>query len=143
MRKIFVYLFILILICFSIPIIFTKNKTKEASNENIENTDNIVKLNYSYKEYGEINLLHKETNKIEKIKLDEYLYGVVSAEMPASYNIEALKAQAVVARTYTIYKAVNSKGKHGNGADICDSSTCCQAWISKEDRLKRWNDNNK
>lgn len=143
MKKIFVYLFILILICFSIPIIFTKNKTKEASNENIENTDNTVKLNYSYKEYGEINLLHKETNKIEKIKLDEYLYGVVSAEMPASYNIEALKAQAVVARTYTIYKAVNSKGKHGSGADICDSSTCCQAQISKEDRLKRWNDNNK
>ncbi len=48
---------------------------------------------------------------------------------------EALKAQAVVARTYTIYKIENKK--HDN-ADICDSSTCCQAWVSKETRLERW-----
>jgi stage II sporulation protein D len=55
--------------------------------------------------------------------------------MPASYEIEALKAQAVVARTYTIYKVKNKK--HEN-ADICDNSSCCQAWISKEDRLAKW-----
>ena len=69
--------------------------------------------------------------------MDEYLYGVVSAEMPASFEKEALKAQAVVARTYTIYKIVNNDGKHKD-ADICDDSTCCQAWISKEDRLSKW-----
>lgn len=56
--------------------------------------------------------------------------------MPVKYEIEALKAQAVVARTYTIYKITVSK-KHKE-ADICDSSTCCQAWISKEDRLNKW-----
>ena len=55
--------------------------------------------------------------------------------MPANYEIEALKAQAIVARTYTIYKVKNKK--HEN-ADICDDSNCCQAWISKEDRLERW-----
>ena len=60
--------------------------------------------------------------------------------MPATYEEEALKAQAIVARTYTIYKA-NHK-KHQN-ADICDSSSCCQAWISKEDRLKKWNEENR
>ena len=49
--------------------------------------------------------------------------------------MEALKAQAVVARTYTIYKIQNKK--HEN-ADICDDSTCCQAWVSKETRLARW-----
>ena len=54
--------------------------------------------------------------------------------MPASYEKEALKAQAIVARTYTIYKILNKK--HEN-ADICDDSTCCQAWISKEDRLSK------
>lgn len=72
------------------------------------------------------------------MNLDEYLYNVVSAEMPASFELEALKAQAIVARTYTIYKAQNKK--HEN-ADICDDSTCCQAWISKEDRLARWEEN--
>ena len=59
--------------------------------------------------------------------------------MPASFEEEALKAQAVVARTYTIYKIVNNDGKHGE-ADICDDSGCCQAWISKEDRLEKWDE---
>ena len=72
--------------------------------------------------------------------MDEYLYGVVSAEMPANYEIEALKAQAIVARTYTIYQAMNNFNKHEN-ADVCDDYTCCQAWISKEDRMARWNAN--
>ena len=58
--------------------------------------------------------------------------------MPADFEKEALKAQAIVARTYTIYKIQNKK--HEN-ADICDDSTCCQAWISKEDRLAKWDEN--
>ena len=49
--------------------------------------------------------------------------------------MEALKAQAVVARTYTKFK--QKEKKHEN-ADICDDSTCCQAWISKENRFARW-----
>ena len=60
--------------------------------------------------------------------------------MPANFEIEALKAQAVVARTYTIYQIMYNSNKHEN-ADICDSSTCCQAWISKEDRLAKWDAN--
>lgn len=62
--------------------------------------------------------------------------------MPASFEKEALKAQAVVARTYTIYKIQSSAGKH-EGASICDNSTCCQAWISKEDRLAKWEENSR
>lgn len=82
-----------------------------------------------------IKLLHKKTEQIEEVDIEAYLCHVVSAEMPANFELEALKAQAVVARTYTIFKAKNKK--HEN-ADICDDSTCCQAWISKEDRLARW-----
>lgn len=90
---------------------------------------------YDYKKYGTIKLLHKKTEEVEEVELDQYLCHVVSAEMPADFEVEALKAQAVVARTYTLYKVGNKK--HEN-ADICDDSTCCQAWISKEDRLARW-----
>lgn len=92
---------------------------------------------YTYKEYGIIKVLHTKTNQIEELPLDEYLYGVVSAEMPASFEKEALKAQSIVARTYTLYKIKHAGGKH-SGADICDDSTCCQAWITKEDRMARW-----
>lgn len=92
---------------------------------------------YNYKEYATIKLLHTSTGEVEQLDIDEYLYGVVSAEMPAYFELEALKAQAVVARTYTIYKIKNNGGKHIE-ADICDDSSCCQAWISKEDRFARW-----
>lgn len=94
---------------------------------------------YDYKNYSTIKLLHSKTNTIEELPLDEYLYGVVSAEMPVDFDIEALKAQAVVARTYTLYKIMQNQSKHGE-AYICDNSACCQAWITKEDRFARWDE---
>lgn len=143
MRKILIYLFIFIFICFAIPIIFT-SKPKQQTNSNTseeiyQNEENIeiVESTYDYKKYKTIKLLHKSTGETQELPLDEYLYGVVSAEMPASFETEALKAQAIVARTYTLYKIINSNKKHGE-SDICDDSTCCQAWISKEDRLEKW-----
>ncbi len=67
----------------------------------------------------------------EEWNLDTYLVGVVLAEMPASFELEALKAQAVAARTYS-RKAWETGGKHGDGS-ICTDSTCCQAYISEAD----------
>jgi len=150
MRRILCYILLFVLICFTIPIIFTKTKEIEKNKEDDEIYLNEVKeenqieekVGYDYKEYNTIKLLHAKTGQIEEILLDEYLYGVVSAEMPASFEIEALKAQAIVARTYTIYKIQNSGRKH-EGASICDDSTCCQAWISKEDRFAKWEENTK
>ena len=143
MKKYLMYIFIFFVICFGIPILFTqsfqKQQAKESSNSNVENQ--IIESTYDYSEYNTVKLLHKDTNEIEGIPLDEYLYGVVSSEMPASFEEEALKAQAVVARTYTLYKIIQNDEKHGE-ANICDDSTCCQAWISKEDRLARWDEEN-
>ncbi len=93
---------------------------------------------YDYGKYNKIKLLHTATGKVEELDLDTYLLGVVSSEMPADFEEEALKAQSLVARTYTIYKIINGS-KHEN-ADICDDSNCCQAWITKEDRFKRWDE---
>ena len=144
LRKFLIYLLSFILICFVVPAMLTKRTTSTVAQENTDleiqqNTESSANQeetkNYEYSKYGTITLLHKETGETEQVNLDDYLCNVVSAEMPASYNIEALKAQAIVARTYTVYKILNKK--HDN-ADICDDSTCCQAWISKEDRLARW-----
>ena len=181
MKKLSIYIFILILITFAIPIIFTKSfeVNKEVANiddnkeiitkdensqnsynnkeneKNVENTEiknsekelNNIEENsnqvlentssYDYKEYNFVKLLHTDTNIVEELPLDEYLYGVVSAEMPANFEKEAIKAQSIVARTYTVYKIKQNNGKH-EGADICDDSSCCQAWISKEERLNKW-----
>ncbi len=143
MRKIILAILILVFICFSIPIIFTSRKIQTANAEvNIIQEKTQEKKVYDYQKYNKIKLLHSEENKIEEIGLDEYLYGVVSSEMPASFEEEALKAQAVVARTYTIYKITNNDQKH-KGADICDDPGCCQAWISKEERLAKWDEENR
>lgn len=137
MKKYIIYLFIFLCICFCIPIFFTSSFKSEEANSNIQENNITVEATYDYKQYKTIKVLHKGTNKIEEIPFEEYLYGVVSAEMPASYEKEALKAQAIVARTYTLYKIIGNSSKH-KGANICDSSSCCQAWISKENRLSRW-----
>ena len=62
--------------------------------------------------------------------MDAYLVGVVLKEMPVSFETEALKAQAVVARTYA-WKAYTTGGKHGDGS-VCTEPSCCQAWVSEE-----------
>ena len=132
MKKLFLKTALIIFIAFLIPILFTRRfKANETVSEQVEE-----KEPFDYGKYSTIRLLHSETGEVETLQLDDYLYGVVAAEMPASYEMEALKAQAVVARTYTLYKIVNG-GKHEN-ADICDNPNCCQAWISKENRFARW-----
>ena len=144
MKKILIYLLSFILIIFIIPALLTRrtlpvNSNEKISNQEEQNVENQTQTSnqneYNYSKYGTISLLHKKTGEVEQVNLDEYLCNVVSAEMPANYEIEALKAQAIVARTYTIYKILNKKH---DTADICDDSTCCQAWISKNDRLARW-----
>lgn len=141
MKKFFLYIIIIVILAFLFPIFFTKKFiTEDVSAKSEEEIKTEEQEKYEYQSYGEINVLHTVNNEIEKMSLDEYLLGVVSAEMPVSFEEEALKAQAIVARTYTIYTIKNSKGKHGD-ADICDDSKCCQAWISKEDRLNKWDEN--
>lgn len=133
-----IFFLTLIIITFIVlPLMFTK---KIAVNNEVEVKQEIKEpeIDY-YTKYKTIKLLHKDTGEVEDIELDEYLVNVVSAEMPVDYEEEALKAQAVVARTYTLYQMENSK-KHEN-ADICDSSTCCQAWITKEKRYTAWKEN--
>ena len=62
--------------------------------------------------------------------LDDYLTGVLLAEMPLSFDSEALKAQAVVARTYTLRRRLLG-GKHV-GASVCVDSNCCQGYMTPE-----------
>lgn len=141
MKKILKYVLIFIFIIIVLPNLCTKKRkkqnvqTSETTEEEKQETEK-----YDYSKYKTIKLYHVKTSQTEELSLDDYLYGVVSSEMPASFEKEALKAQAIVARTYTIYQITKSKGKHGD-ADICDDYKCCQAWISKEDRLAKWSEN--
>ena len=136
MKKLFLMLLGAIFLCFLFPIFFTNQFLSKPTTTDVPK-QNAESQNYDYKNFNIVKLLHADSGEIEEIPLDTYLYNVVSAEMPADFEIEALKAQAIVARTYTVYKANTNQLKHGE-ANICDKSTCCQAWISKEDRLAKW-----
>lgn len=137
MKKVLIYFLVFLSIFFILPAILTKRNVEAKVFENNEEKNKEDETVYDYTKYGTIKLLHHNTGEVEEVALDTYLCNVVSAEMPADFELEALKAQAIVARTYTIYKIQNKK--HDN-ADICDDSACCQAWISKEDRLAKWDE---
>ena len=78
--------------------------------------------------------LLKEDGTGEEMEMDEYLVGVVLAEMPAYFEPEALKAQSVAARTYT-RKTCLEQDKHAGS--VCTDFSCCQAYISQEDYIAR------
>lgn len=78
-------------------------------------------------------------DRIEEVPIEEYVKSVVSGEMPAIFNEEALKAQSVAARTYIASKRLRPCNI-AKGGDVCDT-THCQVYISKENRLEKWESN--
>ena len=86
------------------------------------------------REYREI-LFRDDAGNLSTMELEEYLVGAILAEMPASFEEEALKAQAVAARTYAA-RAYETGGKHLDHS-VCGSYACCQAYMDPADYLLR------
>ncbi|HBK85412.1 MAG TPA: stage II sporulation protein D [Firmicutes bacterium] len=86
--------------------------------------------------------LYVSSNKqLLNIGLEEYVKGVLAAEMPAKFHLEALRAQAVAARTYAVKRASVFGGKGCNShpqADLCDDPAHCQAWLPAAELQKQW-----
>ena len=145
MKKIAVFVVFLIMLIVLIPMIILGAvgpgiKIPAIINAAAEDEDDENKTNNE--EYSDltVKVYIDEENSIKEMKLEDYVVGVVCAEMPALFEKEALKAQAVAARTYVYAKMACNGGsgcsKH-EGADVC-TDVHCQAWISKEDRFKAW-----
>lgn len=79
--------------------------------------------------------LHMGNNNIQTLPLEEYIIGVVAAEMPAVFEPEALKAQAVAARTYALKRRNDSNTE---GIFDVDTTEKTQVWISTQDMIKKW-----
>ena len=77
---------------------------------------------------------------VTALSMADYLWRVVAAEMPASFEPEALKAQAATARTYTLYKMLNGPVTGHTDADVCTDITCCQAYIDPAQAAANWGD---
>jgi len=74
----------------------------------------------------------KFADGVEEMSLQEYLIGVLSAEMPEDFPIEAQKAQAVAARTFALKQ---SQARKHIDADVCTSPACCQGWSSNQNEI--------
>jgi len=87
-----------------------------------------------------INVYNHETKEIMEMYLEEYISQVVAAEVPASFELEALKSQAVAARTFTLWR-IMSLGKEGHpshpSAPVCTSHTHCQECLSMDEIKER------
>lgn len=80
-------------------------------------------------------IYNHETKKISEMKSEDYIFGVVAAEMPALYEDEALKAQAVAAYTYACYNRLNNSKKE---YDLSTDYTTSQSFITKEAAEEKW-----
>lgn len=121
------FLVVITVILFNINIAIKHKNNKQIEEE---------KVVIEYKANQTIRVKFHETGEVVAMDINDYLRGVVPAEMSPSYNIEALKAQALVARTYTYNKMENFA--EGIDADICDDYAHCQAFYTKEKLFELW-----
>jgi stage II sporulation protein D len=78
--------------------------------------------------------------QVQEMTMAEYLPGVVRGEMPATFEEEALKAQAVAERTYILYEQRGGAKAAHPDADVCMDSHCCSAYVSAEKAAEKWGD---
>lgn len=96
---------------------------------------------YAYYEWVEtvrIPVYDHRADELMEMDLEEYILGVVSAEMPAAYSHEALKAQAVASRTYAVYNIEHGGCHTDPDAAVCTNSACCQAFLDEQRMKERW-----
>lgn len=151
MKKILGYLGFVLIITIMLPTVIVKTfnvvpKINSAEGKGFEDTRPIIVLEDNKttekKEIAEsIRVYNVYTNKTMELPLEDYVKGVVAAEMPAEFHIEALKAQAIAARTYAISRTIKYNNSHPDhkGAGVC-TGIHCQAFLSLEELTLKYGD---
>jgi stage II sporulation protein D len=100
-----------------------------------------IKKGSSSAEYMDFTILDKQDGSLKELTFTEYLIGVVAANMPAGYEIEALKAQAVIARTYTLYNIFLLRDDNPGQKEFT-ASELGLSYISPEEMRRYWDTHN-
>jgi len=122
MKRVIIFILLLIFIPFFIVIIYNKNYKE-------------IELNYINTKY--IRVKRMNSGNIENIPLEEYIVGVLAGEMPISFELEALKAQAVASRSYALKRMEYNVN---NTYDVVDT-IMNQVYLDNEYLKKTWNNN--
>ena len=144
MKKIGIYFTVVLIITIFLPTVIVRTfnfvpVTNTAQGQSLDKREIIKPIEEEPQVVEEIKLerikvYNNATKKAESLLLDDYVKGVVAAEMPAAFHIEALKAQAIAARTYAISRSIKFENGHPDhpSAPLC-SKEHCQAYLSLAD----------
>lgn len=133
MKKKFIVFFIMFVI------LIYSYKDKVIVGDNVFENDIVDKDNVKDSKNSKDNTIYVSAlvnNKKTNLSLEDYIVGVVSCEMPASFDIEALKAMSVAARTYALYKSERNKTLKTTTDDQCyiDESAMKEKWKNNFDK---------
>lgn len=140
MKRLLIFFLALTVILYAMPIFtlgFGRDDTEQAQAPQLPEEDRTVGEAVLVGETESYDRATRVTvcigGKASDMTIHDYLCGVVAAEMPASFPEEALKAQAVAARTYTLYKiklyeSGTPTPESHNGAQLCDDPTHCKGF---------------
>lgn len=128
-RLAFLYVISTFLIIIIVVLALVKGKKEEIKIEKEEEEE----IDFESKE--NIQLYMSKNDQITEVNLNYYLLCVVASEMPFKYEYEALKAQAIVARTYLYNKIINNLEENG---DVCDDYRHCQAFNTIDKLEEIW-----
>ena len=121
MKKILLFSLLLILIPYAIISLLVRDK----------------EIKFIFTSNAMVRVKRTDTNQIDTIPLEEYVMGVLAGEVPVSFNIEALKAQAVASRSYVMYQMIKNKN---NDYDVVDT-TLNQVYLDDEHLKQVWGNN--
>ncbi len=137
LKPVLIIFSIFICITFIVPtlLVLPFSSEKESTNlkEKLKNTQSIEELANSV----EVSVYRSTQDVIEKLPLEEYVVGVVAGEMPADFEKEALKAQALAARTFIINKLVQHDSSVPKGADVTDTISH-QVYKNQKELMTIW-----
>lgn len=141
MKKLINVSFLLLLISFILPLILTSPASIPAAAAAataaviITPTATVTATKPPVVPADSMNIKLSRAGSSSNVTMKDYLVGVVAAEMPASFGIEALKAQAVASRSYALYNL--REKKHGD-AQLCDNPGCCSACADLNALHEKW-----
>lgn len=119
------------------PVPFEKEKVFDIATEKEETKNKYVSKAELSDSKVKVKVFIKDTGEVKEMTLHDYVICAVAGEMPATFELEALKAQAVAARTFTV-KHLSSSCASNRNANVCTYYGCCQAYVSNEQMKKNW-----
>lgn len=133
MKEIFVFLTVVIFAMLVIPLSALSKPIDSSLPVANPKYDEPYKPQTAEFDFDEIKVL--KDGVVTKYPVQDYIFGVIAAEMPALYESEAIKAQAVAAYTFACYKMTISDASE---YDITSDGNTAQCFITREEAAKRW-----